>query len=193
MVVTAVIPIASYFFTNSTLKSWNDIITTWGSIISAFAIGLGSLVTIRFHLGNAQKRGRDWIWSAWMIVITLLTYGIGLALTTNSPIYSWIFVNVLSSLSATTYSLVGLFVVTAGYRAFRARNLEAGILLVVALIVMIGNNIPIGAMITPYFPQLATWILNFPNTGASRGTLFAAIAVGTGYLIRVLIGRERGA
>ena len=193
MVICAVITFINYIIVNPVIDKTSVAITSWASIVSLFAVGLGAIVTIRHHALNVLKKRKDWIWSIWLIFCTLATYVIGIVLTTGSDIYSWLFRNVLGSLSTTTASLVGLFCFTAAYRAFKVRTWDATILLVSALIIIIGRNIPLGQMISPSLPALANWLMDFPNTGANRGIRFIMAIVATGYGLRILVGRERGA
>lgn len=194
MLVCSLVTALNYYFTEApALNSASVTVTAWGTIVSAFSIVLGTIITLRFHGSRIRDKSEDWQWSIWLIACMAITYGIGLTMSTSSSIYQWIVVNVLSALSATVYSLVGLFCITAAYRAFRVRNVDAAILLVVAVIIIVGRNIPIGEMISPALPKLAKWILDFPQTGARRGTGFASAIIGTGYTLRMLIGRERGA
>ncbi len=60
----------------------------------------------------------------------------------------------------------------------------------VALIVMIGR-IPIGEMIGPQLPDLASWLVGVPAVAAKRGIL---IGIGLGSIavaLRVMLGVER--
>jgi hypothetical protein len=194
MLICAVVTAVNYYFSEAPALNFASVtFTAWGTIVSAFSVVLGAVITLRFHGGRIMEKTEDWQWSIWLIACMVITYGIGLTMTTSSSTYQWIVVNVLTSLAATVYSLVGLFCITAAYRAFRVRNLDAAILLVVAVIIIIGRNIPIGEMISPALPDFAKWILDFPQTGARRGTGFAGAIIGTGYTLRMLIGRERGA
>ena len=64
----------------------------------------------------------------------------------KSPIFVWLFNYVQVPMDATMFSLLAFFIASAAYRAFRARTLEATLLLAAALIVMIGNA-PVGDLI----------------------------------------------
>jgi hypothetical protein len=183
----------NYYVSVQVISTTASTIVSWGVIISAFSVILGAIITIRFHLGRIQKKRGDWLWSIWLIISIIVVYTIGITFTATSYIYQWIIINVLSGLSETVYSLVGLFAITAAYRSFRIRNTDAGILFAVATIVIIGQNIPIGEMISPVIPAFAKWILDYPNVAANTAVVMAELVVATAYSIRLLIGRERGA
>lgn len=100
--------------------------------------------------------------------------------------FEYILIPVLS----TMFSLLAFFIASAAYRAFRARNLLATLLLVAALLVMLRFNpwLP-GAV---YIEKAANWLMNVPNLAAQRAIV---IGVGLGMVatsLKVVLGIERG-
>ncbi|HPI32931.1 MAG TPA: hypothetical protein PLR32_06415, partial [candidate division Zixibacteria bacterium] len=99
----------------------------------------------------------------------------------------------------TMYSLLAFFVASASYRAFRAKNREATILLVAATIILIGRT-PFGMYLTSWMPEslsvleipnLAMWIMNAPNLAGQRAIM---IGIGLGVVamsLRIILGIER--
>jgi hypothetical protein len=89
------------------------------------------------------------------------------------------------------YSILALFISSAAYRAFRARNVEAFLMLASGIITMM-MNAPIGEVIWRGFPIVGDWIMMVPNVAAQRAFLICVV-VGTISLgIRTLLGMERG-
>ena len=97
---------------------------------------------------------------------------------------------ILLPILSTMFALLAFFIASAAYRAFRARNLMATLLLVAALIVMLRFN--------PYLPgaeywaKTSNWLMNVPNLAAQRAIV---IGIGLGIVstaIKVMLGIERG-
>jgi len=82
---------------------------------------------------------------------------------------------------------LAFFIVTAAYRTFRLRNLDAGILLATSLVLLLAQ-LPLGA---PYLRPLRDWLLSVPVTAAVRGLLLG-VALGTmATSLRVLLAIDR--
>lgn len=88
------------------------------------------------------------------------------------------------------FALLAFFIASASYRAFRARNLEATLLLITAVIVMLGR-VPAGYMLWHKLPPITSWILNVLQLGPMRGIMIG-IALGTVAMsLRLILGIER--
>ncbi|RMH44620.1 MAG: PEGA domain-containing protein [Deltaproteobacteria bacterium] len=105
-------------------------------------------------------------------------------------VYTWLYDYVFFPCNATMFSLLAFFIASAAFRAFRARSLEAGLLLGAAVLVMLGF-VPIGGAIWSGFPEIAEWIMDVLNTTGRRAIIMGAAlgAVATG--LRVILGIER--
>ena len=172
-------------------------------VIGVFVLYLGVATLIIKHAKNIRDKDSDSIYSWIVIASTFAVAWIGLAQTEGDSIgtndnFQWVFNNFQVPLSATMFSLLAFFVASAAYRAFRARNTEATLLLIAAAIVMIGR-VPIGAVISDALnlsgsfslPAIAEWIMDIPNTAAKR-----AITIGVGLgmtatAIKIIFGIER--
>jgi len=160
--------------------------------------------------GLEDRRGRDWFFS----LITLLGFAamlyVGLFKVGNpdgwqgnvthpaatfQQFYDYIF----NPLQATMYALLAFFVASASYRAFRAKNAEATILLATAFIILLGRT-PAGTYVTGWLPDslsffhvpnLANWVMAVPNLAGQRAILIG-IALGViAMSLRVILGIER--
>ncbi len=88
------------------------------------------------------------------------------------------------------YSILVFYIGSASYRAFRAKNFEATLLLVAGVIVMLGQA-PIGATISKTIPKISGWILDVPNTAGMRGIILGASIGAVSQAFRIMLGIER--
>lgn len=104
--------------------------------------------------------------------------------------YVWIYDYVFYPCNATMFALLAFYIASAAFRAFRARNTEAALLLGAAIIIMLGRA-PIGRAISDILPEISDWILEVPNNAGRRAIMMGAAlgAIATG--LRVILGLER--
>ena len=95
-------------------------------------------------------------------------------------VYRILFDGLFTALGAAMFSLLGFYIASAAYRAFRIYSLEASLMMIAALFVMLGQ-ISFGPMIWEELPAIRHWLLTVPNTAAFRaieiGTAIAAIVI----------------
>ncbi|RKX25646.1 MAG: hypothetical protein DRP45_05455, partial [Candidatus Zixiibacteriota bacterium] len=173
-----------------------------------FFLGGGNL--LRIHVGKLATRKKDWGYSAvtvggfmFMLVIGLFKIGnpggIAAAVDIEGSWFKVMFDHVINPLQSTMYSLLAFFVASASYRAFRAKNREATLLLIAAFIILLGRT-PLGVMLTSWIPDwfsiaqipnLAIWIMNSPNLAGQRAIM---IGISLGVIatsLRLILGVER--
>jgi hypothetical protein len=184
-----------YFFVVPPVREFASMIRGWCIIISAFALGLGVFVTLRINLSRIRRRQKGiWPLSIWLIVSMVIMTVAGL---TAKPIgaqvglYGWIFTHVYTSLGATAYAITGFYIFSAAYRAFRARNIEAGLLIVGGIFVML-TNAPVGAVIWGGFPIFGRWLLDVGQIPCMSIILITAALGLLAFGLRTILGWERG-
>jgi hypothetical protein len=103
---------------------------------------------------------------------------------------TWVYDHIFFPCNATMFALLAFFIASAAFRAFRARNTEAALLLGAAIIVLLGRA-PIGSLINQNLPDITNWIIDWPNNAGRRAIIMGAAlgAIVTG--LRVLLGMER--
>ncbi len=103
---------------------------------------------------------------------------------------TWTYDHVFAPCNATMFALLAFFIASAAFRAFRARNTEAALLLTAAILVLLGRA-PIGRLINDNLPDITNWIIDVPNNAGRRAIIMGAAlgAIVTG--LRVLLGMER--
>jgi hypothetical protein len=164
----------------------------WLIVIGIFAMPLGIYSMVRMQVSRIRRRSAGWGYA--VISLTSLFVMLGLGYTQkcleSGSFFMKLFEFVYIPIQATMFSLLAFYIASAAYRAFRARNLLASIVLGGAIIVMLGR-VPIGESISPYLPRLAAWIMNVPNMAAQRAIMIGLGlgAVSTG--IKIVLGIER--
>jgi len=192
------------------MESLGENFTLFFDIIAVFAFFLGGGNLMRIHLKKLVRRKRDWQFSivtlfgfGFMLTIGLLKIGnpggIAASVTAEGSWFQEMFNYVINPLQSTMYALLAFFVASASYRAFRAKNREATILLVAAFIILLGRT-PFGMMVTAWIPDsfsimqipnLAIWVMNSPNLAGQRAII---IGIGLGVVsmsLRLILGIER--
>ena len=187
--IMGVIGASLYFIPHPAAQSLENTLSQWSIAIGSFAIFLAITSLIRRYINNI-RRGREVIYN--LVGITGL---FGMALlgfifgTGPNSVFQKIFLNVQVPLDATMFSLLGFYVTSAAYRAFRARNIEATLLLITAIVVILGIS-TIGDTQT-WLRDVQEWIMNVPNLAQKRGI---TIGVGLGVIatsVKIILGIER--
>ena len=182
----------------------------WFGIIAAFAIWLGALNLMKISAIKIFRKKSDYQYAVIIIISFLVMVFFGFyegykGLFADPPYsyrdagtgFDWMYQWVYSALSATMFALLAFFVASASYRAFRARNLEATLLLVAAFLVMLGR-VPVGDLLTTWLlpegyamSNWADWIMSVPNTAGQRAIMIG-IALGlVSTSLRIILGLER--
>ncbi len=184
--------IAVYFIPHHNAQAVNAELLLWATIVYAFALILGSVSLWSTHARKIQRRAEGWPYSlvtlVTLVVVTVL--GVWKGVSEGSPV-SHIYNMVNSPLASTMFALLAFFIASAAFRAFRARNVEATLLLITAILMMIGR-VSVGEFIWRGFPGFTEWLLDVPNLAAKRAV---AIGVGLGAVstgLKIILGIERG-
>jgi len=202
----ALVMIFSTYFRIKQVQDFSSTLQTWTVIIVNFSAIVGTVMILKQHKNRIVKRKRgerSWIFSAWLIALTLFYLALGIygvetslsATPTRDPTFSWIYNNAQVSLDSAIYSLTAFYITSASFRAFKARTKEAAVLLISAAVMML-YNAPAGSLIfgplASQFNAFGDWLLNVPNAAAFRGIIIGAAVGAIALGIRVLTGRERG-
>ncbi len=191
-------------------ESWGENFSVYFDIIAVFAFFLGGGNLLRVHLMKVYAKKKDWGYSIATLFAFILMLSAGLfkigngqgiagELTATGSWFQTMYVSLLSPLNSTMYSLLAFFVASASYRAFRAKNREATILLVAAFIILLGQT-AFGTFVTSWIPpsanilqipNMAIWIMIGPNLAGQRAILLG-IALGVASMsLRIILGIER--
>ena len=192
------------------LENLGENFTLYFDIIAVFAFFLGGGNLIRVHFNKISRKKEDWQFSFVTIIGFLFMLAAGLfklgnpgdissSVTAEGSYFEMIYQSAFVPLGSTMYALLAFFVASASYRAFRAKNREATLLLIAAFIILLGST-PFGTMLTSWVPEsmsilqvpnLAVWIMSSPNLAGQRAIL---IGIGLGVVsisLRLILGLER--
>jgi hypothetical protein len=203
ILITAVVGIAfviQYFVPHFPFNKLNGWFSDWFSIIQACAIVLGALNLLMISAQKVAGRKADWGYALVIILsfglISYIGFAGGTGFREPGTSFDWMYNYTYIPLSATMYAILAFFVASASYRAFRARNAEATMLLFAAFFVMLGR-VPIGDMLTQFMPEgarlsdVASWVMAFPQKAGQRAIMIG-IALGlVSTSLRIILGIER--
>ena len=170
---------------------YNQFYLPWVYATTPFAVLLGVMSLTMMHNAKIRRKAPNWQFSFFFFAGFLVTVLAGfIGGMQKGSLFMWIFENIQMPMSATMFSLLAFYMASAAYKAFRARSPEATVLLVAAVVVMLAQ-VPIGMKISRHMPAISQWILDVPNLAAKRGI---ALGVGLGSVatsLKILIGIER--
>ncbi len=184
-------------------------------IVAGFALPLGIVNVIQNNSRKAMRREKGWLFAVALLVGLFVMggfgiygawsgEGIGFRADGSTTPFKWVEDNVFRPLQATIFALLAFFMASAAFRAFRARNADATILLVAGVLVMMGR-VPLLEMLAVPFPalqpsaagasqwlgKLTEWIMDVPNSAAQAGIIIGAALGAAAMAIRVILGIER--
>ena len=198
--VFGIVMIFTQFIPHSLSQSLHQEVRQWYFIIFPFALVFSTITLIRTHVTRIRRRTEHWRYSFIIFIGILMMVGIGVPFGPQHSVFEWLFNNIQVPMDATMFSLLAFFIASAAYRAFRARTLEASLLLITALIVMLGN-VPVGDLIWntafSWLPwengasNMKQWILDNPNLSARRGIILGISLGVISQSIRIILGIER--
>ncbi len=108
----------------------------------------------------------------------------------SGRVFSWLYDHVFDPCNSTMFALLAFFIASAAFRAFRAHNVEAALLLGAAILVMLGR-VPIGSALSGYLPLISDWIVDVPNNAGRRAIMMGAALGGIVTGLRIILGLER--
>lgn len=182
--------VAEFFIPHAGVHELTALLQEWGLVIAAAAFVLGAINIVQVNIPKIARREKDWGYRVVLIGSALAMVVAGFWQGKDGRVFTYLFDNVFAPANATMFALLAFFIASAAFRAFRARNLEATLMLTAAIVVMIGV-IPVGEWIWGGMPDVKQWILDYANNAGRRaimvGTALGAVATG----LRIILGLER--
>ncbi|MEP0814085.1 MAG: hypothetical protein HRF49_05410 [bacterium] len=207
--VMGMIMLIRYYVPHPVSETVYNLFIDWVIIISGFVMILGILSLLHYHWNKIKRRKPGFAFSfvtyGAFLVMMITGFVSGFRAETGTPMeqgtgFHWMYVNLMVPMQSTMFAILGFFVASAAFRAFRARNPEATMLLIAAILVMLGR-VPIGeamwtiksaagADIHP-FSVVSSWILDVLNTAGQRGIMLGVGLSQVAIALRILFGIER--
>ena len=209
--------IVAYFIPYT--QTWGEDAAVWFDILAAIAFILGGGNLLKIHLKKISDRVAGWGYSAICVGAFLLTLGVGLLKVgvnpneqfpsygwsgtydqVGSPFW-WLYEYGFKPLTATMFAMLAFYVASAAFRAFRAKNFEAILLLGTAFIILLGRTFT-GVWLTAFIPEesamsglkienFTVYIMQVFNTAGNRAIMIG-IALGVASTsLKVLLGVDR--
>jgi len=195
--VVGLIMFLQYFIPKPFMLTAYNLVLDWKQVVIGMTYILGVWSLMRYHTGRIQRRVDGWTYSIValagfsVMVLSALVFG-----TEHGP-FPWMFENVQAQMQSTMFALLAFYVASASYRAFRARTVEATLLLVAGVIVMLGR-VPLGDAIRVRagdgeisLAAVATFIMDVPNLATKTGILIGIGLGVTATALKILLGIER--
>jgi hypothetical protein len=165
--IAGIIMILSYFIPPA--QDWGEEVAVWFDILAAIAFVLGGGNLLKIQLKKMSDRSPGWGYAAVTAIAFLLTLFVGLGKvgvppSTEFPNYAWsgpynqggmfwwLYEYTMKPLQATMFAMLAFYVASAAFRAFRAKNLEASLLLGTAFIILLGRTYA-GVWLTQFIPD----------------------------------------
>jgi hypothetical protein len=210
-----IVLIIAYFIPAT--QGWGETAAIWFDILAAIAFLLGGGNLLRIHLKKVSDRKPGWIYSAITAGAFLLTLFAGLAKLGVNPnpafpefawsggyretggMFWWLYEFAFKPLTATMFAMLAFYIASAAFRAFRAKNFEAILLLGTAFIILLGRTFA-GVFLTSWVPEsvgalrienMTIYIMSIFNTAGNRAIMIG-IALGVASTsLKVILGVDR--
>jgi hypothetical protein len=176
--LVGVLMIATYFVPMT--EQWGAQAMEMFIILAAAAMVLGAGNLLLLNLSKMSTRQPGWGYAGITLMAFFVTLIIGLlkigAMPTPSapdnawtaPVvqegspFWWIYKYGLVPLTATMFAMLAFYIASAAFRAFRAKNLEATLLLGTAFIVLLGQ-VYAGVWLTDFLPTVESYVTSVPD------------------------------
>jgi hypothetical protein len=189
--LVGVLMIATYFIPYT--EQWGAKAMEMFIILAAAAMVLGAGSLLLLNLTKISKREQGWGFAAitltaFFVTLIIGLFKIGAMPTPSAPdnawtaqivqegsLFWWTYKFGLVPLTATMFAMLAFYIASAAFRAFRAKNLEATLLLGTAFIVLLGQ-VYAGYWLTDFLPKIEYWVNDLQHLAPYLATLPEATA-----------------
>jgi len=186
---------------------YKELMDEWVSIVIAISFFLGVISVFQVHAYKIRRSAPGWGYSVvvffgiFLILVPGIIFKGKIDIDGTETWFGWMYRYILNPLQATMFALLGFYVASAAFRAFRAKSFDSSVLLFFAIVVIFGA-VPLGAylfeLVVPQswtaevnIPDIVEWIKNFPNMAARRGIILGATLGAIAVCLKIIFGIER--
>ncbi len=197
--------VIEYFIPHPYVQIPSDLIMEWGKVIAGatFLLGIASLIQV--NIPKVINRQEDWIYKLVLLLGFALTMILSFWGIETGTSFHFIFMKIMRPMGATMFALLAFYIASAAFRAFRARTVDATLMLIAAIIVMLGR-VPLGEFLFNPLTQwlgawfnnpdltmvhVMEWIMNVPNLAGKRAIIVGAALGIMSTSMRIILGLER--
>jgi len=205
------------------LATTTELIGRFAQVVVGMTILLGVYNLCRIHFNNIRRRRPGFynsgVFFAFFVAMLVACFWRGWPEWFNEEyrppawirvpegadgvdLYTLLFNGLLLSLEATMFSILAFYIVSAAYRAFRVRSAEAGLLMITAAILMLGQ-VGVGVLLTHWIPpesafaglrieNVSQWVLTTINAPVQRAIGFGLGLGALAMSLRIWLSLERG-
>jgi len=192
--VVGVTVMAEYFFAIKQLADGVKTLTEWVSIIFGFTLALGAINMVIINSRYVIRRAKERWFDSLLIVVGVVAVTIAgfIPPFTRHWTLKWLYDYIYTPPAGTLYGMLTFYMISAAYRAVKARNLESAAFTLSAFFLVM-KNAPIAVSAWRGFTDIGIWISDVPAAAGWRAFYIGA-AIGTVALtMRTFLWRERGA
>jgi hypothetical protein len=163
----------------------------WKQPLGGVILLVAALSLAWLHVKRVRRRERRYGYSLVTLVAmgAMVFAGMAFGLQEGSLFSDW-FKYMMTPLESTMFSLLAFFVASAAFRAFRARTVNATVLLVAAFAVILGL-IPFVENRVPFISEGTAFLLEYPNTAAKRAILIGVALGVISVAVKTIFGIDK--
>jgi len=203
--LSGLVMVLAFFFNpeKSVIGRMESEVLTWVTIVAGFTLLLGVVSIIRVNYIAVKRKSTGWgyklatIIAVFVMAIPAMLPNHWSSYFGNGPgsLYDWLFNNIDSPMMSTMFAMLAFYIASAAFRAFRARNAEATLLLLTATLVMLWR-VPMGEELLKAIHQslpgyINTYIMGGANLSVQRGIIIGAALGAAAMSLRIMLGIER--
>ncbi len=185
--ITFIIGCFGYYIEHPVMSEIYSTLFDWVLLMSNLALGTGLIAMTLYHGKKIAKREKGYEMSFVVFGALILMF---VSCYASPASREYLYAKIYTPASIAILCFTGFSEISGLYRAFRVRSVEAFFLALAGFILLM-HFAPVYGFFIPGVEKVASWLLDNPAMGASRGIVIG-VAIGTiAIAIRVLLGYEK--